>query len=127
MPNVRVIFYKEDDGTVPIKDWLGRQSVIAQARLMDRLRKLRSRGHDLRRPLAAPLKDGIYELRVRENKIRLRMLYFFSGRHAVVLSHGLKKETAQVSQTEISRALARKRSFDINPEAHTFYWEPEDD
>jgi phage-related protein len=125
VPPVQVVFYKEDDGTVPMTDWLDQQSNFAQDRCIDRLKKLRTQGHDLRRPLAAPLRDGIYELRVRENKVRLRMLYFFCGRVAVVVSHGLKKKTGNVPSIEIDRALDRKKKFEETPNAHTFHWELE--
>jgi len=47
------------------------------------------------------------------------MLYFFSGRVFVVVSHGLVKEKA-VPPNEIDRALARKEKFKIDPEPHTF-------
>ena len=127
MPPVRVVFYRDDDGTVPMIDWLDQQSAYAQDRCIDRLKKLSSYGHDLRRPLAALLREGIYEIRVRENKVRLRMLYFFSGREIVVVTHGIKKKTAEVSQIEINRALEKKKMYQANPEAHTFNWESDNE
>ena len=73
MPPVRVVFYVEDDGMVTMSDWLDQQSDVGQDRCIDRLKKLRNQGHELRRPMSAHLRDGIHELRARENKIRLRM------------------------------------------------------
>jgi len=64
------------------------------------------------------LRDGIYELRVGLQHINYRMLYFFHGRTAAVISHGLVKEAA-VPPKEIERALERKRKFEANPKAHT--------
>jgi phage-related protein len=84
-----------------------------------------SYGHELRRPISAPLRDGIYELRLRENKVRLRMLYFFAGRKAVVVTHGLKKQTDRVPPVEIDRALEMKKQYEACPDAHTFLWEPQ--
>lgn len=83
--------------------------------------------HELRRPLAAPLRDGVYELRVRERKVRLRMLYFFACREAVVVTHGLKKKSRGVPETDINRALDKRKRFLARPEAHTFDWEPDDE
>lgn len=111
MPPVQVVFYKEDDETVTMSEWLEQQSAFAQDRCIDRLKKLKSRGHELRRPLAAPLRGGIYELRVREKKVRIRMLYFFCGREIVVVTHGLKKKSSEVPEIEINRALDKKRIF----------------
>ena len=127
MPSVRVIFYVEDDGTVAMRDWLDEQSAVGQDRCIDRLKKLRSRGHQLRRPIAAPLRDGIYELRARENKVRLRMLFFFYGRQKAVVTHGLRKKAERVPPIEIDRAVEKKKQYEENPEGHTFYWEPDNE
>ena len=62
--------------------------------------------------------EGIYELRIDFQGIHYRILYFFHGNAAVVLSHGLKKERA-VPTVEIDRAIARRNSFFNNPELHT--------
>ena len=49
-------------------------------------------GHELRRPEADFLRDGIYELRVSRRGVHRRILYFFHGKFAAVVSHGLVKE-----------------------------------
>jgi len=76
-------------------------------------------GHELRRPEADYLRDGIYELRASLQGVHYRMLYFFFKTHAIVVSHGLKKERA-VPAAEIERAVNRKVQFDRAPEKYTF-------
>ena len=73
----------------------------------------------LRRPEADYLRDGIYELRVKVQGVNYRMLYFFHGRVAIVLSHGIVKQEAAVPLTEIERVKPRKLAFDANPRLHT--------
>jgi phage-related protein len=75
-------------------------------------------GHELRRPESDFLRDGVYELRVRHQSVNYRMLYFFHGRVAVVLSHGLQKEK-EVPSREIDLAVKRKTKFTANPKKHT--------
>ncbi len=75
-------------------------------------------GHELRRPEADLLRDGIHELRVRQGRVNFRMLYFFHGGNAVI-SHGLTKEDA-VPDVEIDRALRRKAQFENDPKKHTY-------
>ena len=123
MPPVQVVFYKEDDGSVPISDWLDALQPKHRAKCLKWIGILRSFGHSLRRPEADYLRDGIRELRVRFQTINYRMLYFFHGNQVVVLSHGLKKEK-EVPPQEIARAVERKRSFEDDPKTHTFQWEP---
>jgi len=99
-------------------DWLDSlpSKVVAKCRV--RIERLAELGHELRRPEADVLRDGIYELRVGFRGHHYRMLYFFNRNVAVVLSHGLVKERA-VPPVEIDRAIERKRIFDRNPMKHT--------
>ena len=50
--------------------------------------------------------------------VNYRMLYFFHGREAAVVSHGLVKP-AEVPPKEIEKAIQRKQKFEKNPKAHT--------
>jgi hypothetical protein len=64
MPTTEVIFYQEEDGTIPIVDWLDGLHNKAQVKCLARLGRLEELGHELRRPEADLLRDGIYELRI---------------------------------------------------------------
>jgi phage-related protein len=77
------------------------------------------KGHELRRPAADFLRDGIYELRPSYQGVNYRILYFFAGKNVVVVSHGLKKES-EVPAVEIRRAIDRKEKFDADRAAHTY-------
>lgn len=118
MPQTHVVFYREDDGSVPVLDWLDGLSESALAKCTAKIERLAELGHELRRPEADYLRDSIHELRVGLQGINYRILYFFHGRTAAVLSHGLLKER-RVPPKEIELAIQRKRRFEENPEAHT--------
>ena len=119
MPRVEVVFYCENDGTVPLLAWLDHLPMKVQDKCRVQIERLREQGHELRRPAAENLGEGIYELRVRWQSVNYRMLYFFYGRLAAVLSHGLTKER-RVPPKEIAQARARKRTFEEHPKAHTY-------
>jgi phage-related protein len=119
MPKIAVVFYQEDAKTVPVLDWLDRLPAKAQDKCRVRIERLRDLGHELRRPEADYLRDGIYELRVGLAGMNYRMLYFFKGRVAAVLAHGLVKER-EVPPREIEEAVRRKRKFELDPEGHTY-------
>ena len=72
----------------------------------------------MRRPEADFLRDKIYELRVGFQGINYRMLYFFHGNIAAVVSHGIVKED-KVPPKEIEKAIERMVKFECNPTAHT--------
>jgi len=118
LPKTRVLLYREDDGTVPLLEWLDSLPSKAVAKCRVRIERLADLGHELRRPEADLLRDGIYELRVGLQGQNYRMLYFFHGKAVVVLSHGLVKER-EVPPKEIDRALQRRRRFEANPKEHT--------
>ena len=119
MPRTNVVFYREDDGSVPLLEWIDRLPAKAKAKCRVRIGRLRAEGHELRRPEADYLRDGVYELRVGLQGINYRMLYFFHGATAAVLSHGLVKERV-VPSSEIDAAIERRRKFVADPPKHTY-------
>ena len=48
------------------------------------------------------------------------MLYFFHGRGAVVVSHGIVKQRAAVPAREINLAVKRKKAFERDASRHTY-------
>ncbi len=120
MPEILVHFFKEADGTVPLIEWLDGRAEKVQDKCQERLERLEAFGHELRRPLADFLRDGIYELRVRVGTVQHRMFYFFAGQGAAVVCHGLSGKGGKVPEVEINRALERKARFERNPKVHTF-------
>ena len=114
--------YKEDNGTVPILEWLDGLPCKVQDKCTARVKRLRDLGHELRRPEADYLRDGIYELRLRHQTVNYRVLYFFYGKSVVVLTNGLTKEK-QITQGDIDKAIALRKRFDTIPESHIFRWE----
>ena len=118
MPQTQVVFYREDDGTVPMVDWLDALPKKALDKCRVKIGRLRELGHELRRPEADYLRDGIYELRVRLGTVNFRMLYFFHEDIAAVVSHGLVKER-RVPPKDIDLATVAKRRFAEDPKRHT--------
>lgn len=119
MARTKVVFYQEKDGTVPLLEWLDGIPLKAQLKCLAKVERLREEGHELRQPEADLLRDKIYELRASLQGIHYRLLYFFHGNVAAVLSHGLVKED-RVPPVEIAQAIARRKNFEANPKAHTF-------
>ena len=72
MPATKVHFYCERSGQVPVLDWLRklrREDKKAYAKCVAKIQRLRELGHELRRPEADSLRDGIYELRIRKGNV----------------------------------------------------------
>jgi phage-related protein len=120
LPSITVVSFRDEDGSVPFLDWLERLPEKARLQCRARLAMLANHGHELRRPAADYLRDGIYELRARTGRVQYRMLYFFHGKVAVVISHGITKQEAAVPPIEIERACRRKEAFEAEPLRRTY-------
>jgi len=119
MPRTHVVFYQEDDDVCPVLEWLDGLQPRFRDKCVVRIERLAELGHDLRRPEADFLRDGIHELRIRFGHVNYRLLYFFHGRTVAVLVHGLVKEQA-VPPRDITLAITRKNQFIANPAQHTY-------
>jgi phage-related protein len=118
MPQTNVISYREDDGSIPLQDWLDGLQRKARENCLAKLELLHQSGHELRRPNADYIGGDLYELRAKFHRVNLRMLYFFHGQEAVVVTHGFTKER-KLPQTEIDLATERMIKFKADPERHT--------
>ena len=120
VPKTQVVFFQDADGRAPVREWLRelrRSDAHAHAKCVARVERLAELGHELRRPEADYLRDGIYELRARKGHVNYRILYFFHGRQVVVLAHALTKEDA-VPAPDIQRAVTRKSLVEKDPKTH---------
>ncbi len=64
MPKTKVVFYQEDDGSVPVLEWLDTLPQKAQDKCFVKIERLAELGYELRRTEADFLRDKIYELRI---------------------------------------------------------------
>ncbi len=123
MPATKVIFFQEAKDNSPIVEWLRdvrKKDPKGFLNCLARVNQLEMYGHELRRPAADYLRDGIYELRAKHRKVQYRLLYFFHGPNVAVIDHGIIKEQSAVPEIDIERALERKKKFEDNPVEHTF-------
>jgi phage-related protein len=120
MPKATIHFFKEEDGTVPFLEWLAdlekrqRRAFIKCLYMLDMLRQF---GHELRRPHADLLREGVYELRTKIGRVNYRLLYGFVGKEVVLVSHGITKESS-VPDAEIDLAVSRLGLYRQNPKRY---------
>lgn len=122
MPQTDVLFYMDEHHMVPVRDWLEalqKNNRRAFAKCVARIQRLAELGHELRRPEADFLRDGIYELRAKYGHVQYRVLYFFRGRTTAVLAHAITKK-GKVPDLAIDRAVRRKTAFLQDPESHSY-------
>lgn len=118
MPETKVLAYRERQGANAIVyDWIQEQDRTVQVRCFAAIRRLRQMGYELRRPEVDLLRDDIWELRIKVNRIHYRILYSFVGRNEAILILGCTK-TDRVPPTMIDRAVRCVQQTKLNTKKH---------
>jgi phage-related protein len=121
MPITEIRVYRDDDGGIPVRDWLDRlerREPKVYAKCLARILELEEKGFGMRRPHADLLRDGIYELRASFAGVHYRLLYFFYEKNIVALSHGITKED-RVPSSDIDLAIRRMNKVKKLPTKYT--------
>lgn len=122
MPETNLLLFKDADGSLPLVDWLrGLHDSRVRAKCIVAIERLELLGHELRRPEADLLRDGVYELRVRWGSVNYRILYCWIGSGVALLSHGITKER-RVPPREIELAVQRRALVIADQEKYSEEW-----
>ena len=108
---LRSVYYETVEGECPVKEFIDSRNIKDQAKILSLISYLQQKGPTLPRPYADLLKDGIHEPRVRLSGDQIRVLYFFSYRRFIVLTHSFMKTPARVPRTKIEKAKRSRVDF----------------
>jgi phage-related protein len=106
-----VVFYIEESGRSPVREFLTSLDIKTQARFLASMEQLRMRNVLAREPLVRHLEDKIWELREESKGNIYRLLYFFFSGRRIVLLHGFQKKTQKTLRGEIEIAIRRMKTF----------------
>ena len=94
---MRVVFYKDDDGKEPVREFLDSLQPKMRAKMLRVIKLLADNGNTLREPFSKNLRDGIFELRAVGDE--------------AVLTHGFVKKTEKTPPAEIERAKKCRSAY----------------
>ena len=103
-----VYYFIDENGSKPVKEFIDSLAGKEQAKVYAYIAELKNQGHNLRRPMADYLRDGIYELRPRDNRI----FYFFYLRDRAVLVHAIMKHVKKIPAHDLKLCIKRKMSVE---------------
>jgi len=115
----RVNLYQEEDGSVPLMDWLDGLDAKVQDKCIDKIERLTEYGNKLRRPNCDYLEEGIWELRLQHLNVQYRILYFYHKKKTIVLLQGLVKKR-KIPRKELKRAIENRNKYIHDPQKHTY-------
>lgn len=87
-----VIFFKKDDNTIPVKEFLDVLDIKMRAKAVGMIIRLEKYGNELTEPYSKVLDDGICELRIKQGSNISRILYFFRVGKKIILTNGFVKK-----------------------------------
>ena len=99
-----VIFYRQENGEEPAKDFLINLEPKMRAKIARAISRLEKNGTELREPFSKHLEDGIFELRATFSSNISRVLYFFFTGRTAILTNGFIKKTQKTPRQEIEKA-----------------------
>lgn len=104
--------FVKDNGRCPVDDFLDELSPRKDLPYIQlKFDMLAEHGYKLDRPHAAHLGDQIYELRVKTVNGQFRFFYFFFAGDKIIITHGIKKKTDQVPESEIEQANSYRNIY----------------
>ncbi|MDR2870128.1 MAG: type II toxin-antitoxin system RelE/ParE family toxin [Deferribacteraceae bacterium] len=118
MAKYQVIFFKEDNGSVPAKDFINSLDTKMVAKIYRLIAMITENGPELREPYSKHLKDGIFELRAQIGSDISRVLYFFFMGQRVVITNGFTKKTQKTPEAEIEKARNYRREWEAKWTKH---------
>lgn len=105
-----IFYFVDDKGNNPVKEFIAKLTIKERAKIFAYLIELKDQGHNLRRPMADYLGNGIYELRPKNNRI----FYFFFLKEGAVLVHAIRKKTNAIPAGDLELCIKRKRIIEGN-------------
>jgi len=111
MIKFEVVFYEKKNGESPVEDFISKQDMKMQAKLIGLLEILEEKGNLLREPYSKYIDDGVFELRCKVGNNITRVLYFFYHKGKIVLTNAFVKKTQKTPSREIELAKIRRNEF----------------
>jgi len=106
-----VVYYETENHICPVQEFIDSRDIRNQAKILALLDLLEENGPVLPRPYADILEDGIHELRIKLSGNQIRILYFFTFKEFIILTHAFIKNTDKVPKSEIEKAKKYRTDF----------------
>ena len=113
----RVIFYRDDNGNEPVKEFILAQSDDAIGEILH-VFKLLYRFHlSLGKPYVEKVVGKIWSLRIKHSSDYYRVFYFAFSNRKFVLLHAVKKKSDKLSNRDIDIAIKRMNGHETKSSA----------
>jgi len=112
----QVEYYKQENGKIPVLEFLLTLSPKVRAKTFSEIELLKKHGSNLREPYVKSIKgdkyNGIFELRTKFASDINRIFFFTWTNNTFVLLNGFVKKDNKTSIRELDRALLYKKDYE---------------
>jgi len=105
-------FYSTASGIEPVKTFVESLESKVIAKLLRVIELLENNGPYVRQPYSRYLREGIFEIRVKQGNNIVRILYFFVIGGKIILTNGFVKKTVRTPRREIEKAKKYKEDYE---------------
>ena len=112
MQNYDVEFYEQENGKIPMVEFLNSLDINMKSKVIHTISLLQDYGNELREPYTKYIKDGIFEFRVKQGSNITRSFYFFITGKKIIMTNGFVKKTSKTPQNEFEKAKKYKKSYE---------------
>lgn len=116
MNNKEIIFYKRENGKIPVHEFLDELIKKHRIKALRSLQLLEEFGNELTEPDTKYIEDGIFELRIRFASDISRIFYFFWHEDKIVVTNGFVKKSQKLPAGELARAKRYKEDYERRAE-----------
>ncbi|MDD3402260.1 MAG: type II toxin-antitoxin system RelE/ParE family toxin [Hespellia sp.] len=108
----QVKYYKKENGSEPVKDFLDQLPLKMQSKAMATIEILEEFGVQLREPYSKPIGNGLFELRIKFASDISRIFFFFYSGNNIILTNGFIKKAGKLSSREKKKAMSYKQDYE---------------
>jgi len=106
------IEFYESDKDVPVECFLDSLDPKSRAKALWEIILLKKLGNKIREPYSKPIKNGIFELRIKSSSNIARIFYFFYYKEKIILTNGFIKKSNKTPKDEIEKAIQYKKDYE---------------
>ena len=109
---MEVEFYETEGEACPVKDFIDRLPVKQKMKILWMLQLVEEQGRNLHTKYLKKLSPSdLWEIRVAQGNLNIRLLGFFHGNELLILNHGFLKKTQKTPQKELNVAIERYQDY----------------
>lgn len=105
-----VIFYRSDNGSEPVREWLLSLSKLDKKKIGADIKTVQF-GWPIGMPLVKNMSRGLWEIRVELSFRKIARILFFMDKDSIILVNGFIKKSQKTPKGEIDLAIRRKKAY----------------